>query len=38
MLAMASSSELFCLAMEKGIPGAKVFDEAIKAWQAKAAG
>lgn len=26
------------LTMEKGIPGAKVFDEAIKAWQAKTAG
>jgi len=24
--------------MEKGIPGEKVFDEAIKAWQAKTAG
>ncbi|BCG77830.1 hypothetical protein [Mesorhizobium sp. 113-3-3] len=26
------------LTMEKGIPGEKVFDEAIKAWQAKTAG
>lgn len=26
------------LTMEKGIPGGKVFDEAIKAWQAKTAG
>ena len=26
------------LTMEKGIPGDKVFDEAIKAWQAKASG
>ena len=26
------------LTMEKGIPGEKVFDEALKAWQAKTAG
>jgi hypothetical protein len=26
------------LTMEKGIPGDKVFDEAIKAWQAKSSG
>ncbi len=26
------------LTMEKGIPGEKVFDEALKAWQAKSSG
>ncbi|TIT22608.1 MAG: hypothetical protein E5W86_17850, partial [Mesorhizobium sp.] len=26
------------LTMEKGIPGEKVFDEALKAWQAKTSG
>jgi hypothetical protein len=26
------------LTMEKGMPGGKVFDEAIRAWQAKTAG